>query len=39
MQHRRAMLNEVFWIPPRQVVDDITAPSLIVHGAKDTFGP
>jgi uncharacterized protein len=33
----RAMLNEVFWIHPRQVLGEITAPTLIIHGTKDTF--
>lgn len=37
VKHSRAMLNEVFWIHPWQVVEDITAPTLIVHGTKDTF--
>jgi hypothetical protein len=35
----RAMLNEVFWIDPRQVLGEITAPTLIIHGTKDTFVP
>jgi pimeloyl-ACP methyl ester carboxylesterase len=35
----RAMLNEVFWIHPRRVLGEITAPTLIVHGTKDTFVP
>jgi hypothetical protein len=35
----RAMLNEVFWIDPRQVLGDISAPTLIIHGTKDTFIP
>jgi pimeloyl-ACP methyl ester carboxylesterase len=33
----RAMLNEVFWITPKQVIGEITAPTLIVHGTEDTF--
>jgi uncharacterized protein len=37
VKHSRAMLNEVFWIQPWQVVGEITAPTLIVHGTKDTF--
>lgn len=37
VKHGRAMLNEVFWIKPWQVVEEITAPTLIVHGTKDTF--
>jgi hypothetical protein len=35
----RAMLNEVFWIDARQVLGEITAPTLIIHGTKDTFVP
>ncbi|GAB3901282.1 alpha/beta fold hydrolase [Kibdelosporangium lantanae] len=37
VKHGRAMLNEVFWIRPNEVLGDITAPTLIVHGTKDTF--
>lgn len=37
VNHGRAMLNEVFWIRPWQVVEEIIAPTLIVHGTKDTF--
>jgi uncharacterized protein len=33
----RPMLNEVFWIHPRKVLGQITAPTLIIHGTKDTF--
>jgi len=39
VKHGRAMLNEVFWIHPWQVIGEITAPTLIVHGTKDTFVP
>jgi hypothetical protein len=35
----RAMLNEVFWIQPRPALVEITAPTLIIHGTKDTFVP
>jgi uncharacterized protein len=35
----RAFLNEVFWISPFAVLGEITAPTLIVHGTKDTFVP
>lgn len=38
-KHGRALLNEVFWIKPHLVLDEITAPTLIVHGTKDTFIP
>lgn len=35
----RGMLNEAFWICPRRVLRQITAPVLIVHGTRDTFVP
>jgi uncharacterized protein len=35
----RAFLNEIFWISPFAVLGEITAPTLIVHGTKDTFVP
>lgn len=35
----RAFLNEVFWIRPLEVLDKITAPTLLVHGTQDTFVP
>ncbi|SDG18770.1 hypothetical protein SAMN05216553_10683 [Lentzea fradiae] len=35
----RAFLNEVFWIRPLDVLDKITAPTLLVHGTQDTFVP
>jgi pimeloyl-ACP methyl ester carboxylesterase len=37
--HSRAFLNEVFWIRPNDVIEEIQAPTLIVHGTKDTFVP
>lgn len=37
VKHGRALLNEVFWIRPHQVLGEITAPTLIVHGTEDTF--
>ncbi|MGH3795321.1 MAG: alpha/beta hydrolase [Pseudonocardiaceae bacterium] len=37
VKHGRAVLNEVFWIRPVAVLDEITVPTLIVHGTKDTF--
>lgn len=39
VKHGRAMLNEVFWIRPLDVVSEITTPTLIVHGTEDTFVP
>jgi uncharacterized protein len=35
----RALLNEAFWLHPRDVLGEITAPTLILHGTKDTFIP
>ncbi|WP_239310688.1 MULTISPECIES: alpha/beta hydrolase [unclassified Frankia] len=37
VRHGRAMLSEVFWIRPVEVLGETTAPTLIVHGTKDTF--
>lgn len=37
VKHGRALLNEVFWIQPHLVLGEIRAPTLIVHGTKDTF--
>lgn len=37
VKHGRAMLNEVFWIKPFEVLGEITSPTLIVHGTQDTF--
>ncbi|KPM50379.1 alpha/beta hydrolase [Frankia sp. R43] len=37
VRHGRAMLNEVFWIRPVEVLEEIAAPTLIVHGTADTF--
>jgi len=39
LRHGRAILNEVFWFTPLDVLDEITAPTLLVHGTKDTFVP
>lgn len=39
VKHGRAFLNEVFWIRPLDALDKITAPTLLVHGTKDTFVP
>jgi pimeloyl-ACP methyl ester carboxylesterase len=38
-RHGRALLNEVFWLQPHRVLGEIKAPTLIVHGTKDTFVP
>ena len=37
VKHGRAFLNEVFWINPFDMLGEIMAPTLIVHGTKDTF--
>ncbi|MGH8410809.1 MAG: dienelactone hydrolase family protein, partial [Pseudomonas sp.] len=35
----RSLLNELFYLQPYTVLSDIQAPTLIVHGTKDTFIP
>jgi hypothetical protein len=35
----RPLLNEVFYLQPDQAVANISRPTLIVHGTKDTFVP
>ncbi len=35
----RPLLNEVFYLQPHTVLGEIQAPTLIVHGTKDTFIP
>lgn len=39
LRHGRPLLNEVFWLSPLAVLGEITVPTLIVHGTKDTFVP
>jgi pimeloyl-ACP methyl ester carboxylesterase len=39
LRHGRPLLNEVFWFEPLTVLADVMAPTLIVHGTKDTFVP
>jgi alpha-beta hydrolase superfamily lysophospholipase len=39
LKHGRPILNEVFWLQPHTVLGEISAPTLIVHGTKDTFVP
>jgi alpha-beta hydrolase superfamily lysophospholipase len=39
LRHGRAIFNEVFWLRPDAVLEEISAPTLIVHGTKDTFVP
>jgi alpha-beta hydrolase superfamily lysophospholipase len=35
----RALLNEVFYIRPADVLGAVDAPTLVVHGTRDTFIP
>lgn len=39
LRHGRAIFNEVFWFPVQLPLAEIQAPTLIVHGTKDTFVP
>ncbi len=39
LKHGRPILNEVFWLHPYMALGEIEAPTLIVHGTKDTFVP
>jgi len=39
LRHGRPILNEVFWFEPLGVLGAIQAPTLVVHGTKDTFVP
>jgi uncharacterized protein len=39
LRHGRPILNEVFWFEPLAVLGAIEAPTLVVHGTKDTFVP
>jgi pimeloyl-ACP methyl ester carboxylesterase len=39
LRHGRPILNEVFWFEVLPVLRDIQAPTLVVHGTKDTFVP
>ena len=39
LRHGRPILNEVFWFEPLAVLGEIHAPTLVVHGTKDTFVP
>jgi hypothetical protein len=38
-RHGRAILNEVFWLLPHTVLREIAAPTMIVHGTRDTLVP
>ncbi|ORT47319.1 alpha/beta hydrolase, partial [Frankia sp. KB5] len=35
----RPLLNEIFYLRPDRELGAVTAPTLIVHGTKDTFIP
>ena len=39
LKHGRAIFNEVFWLKPNEILGEIQAPTLVVHGTKDTFVP
>lgn len=39
LKHGRAIYNEVFWLRPHEALGEVQAPTLIVHGTKDTFVP
>ncbi|WP_328917074.1 MULTISPECIES: alpha/beta hydrolase [unclassified Streptomyces] len=39
LKHGRPIFNEVFWLRPDEALGDVRAPTLIVHGTKDTFVP
>jgi uncharacterized protein len=39
LRHGRPLLNEAFWFEVLPALADIQAPTLVVHGTKDTFVP
>lgn len=39
LKHGRPMLNEAFWFDVLAMLPEIKAPTLIVHGTRDTFVP
>ncbi|MEV6363180.1 alpha/beta hydrolase [Nocardia asteroides] len=39
LRHGRPLLNEVFWLKPNEVLNEIEADTLIVHGSADTLVP
>ncbi|MCC9710206.1 alpha/beta hydrolase [Streptomyces sp. MNU76] len=39
LKHGRPIFNEVFWLRPHEALGDVEAPTLIVHGTKDTLVP
>lgn len=39
LRHGRAIFHEVFWFDLDEAIPQITAPTLLVHGTKDTLVP
>jgi uncharacterized protein len=39
LKHGRPILNEAFWFEVLALLPEITAPTLVIHGTKDTFVP
>lgn len=39
LRHGRPLLNEVFWLHPHEVLGEVQASTIIVHGTEDTFVP
>lgn len=39
LKHGRPIFNEVFWLRPHEALGGVVAPTLIVHGTKDTIVP
>jgi uncharacterized protein len=39
IRHGRAIFNEVFWFDLEAALGQITSPTLLVHGTRDTFVP
>jgi alpha-beta hydrolase superfamily lysophospholipase len=39
LRHGRAIFNEVFWLKPHEALSEIQAPTLVMHGTKDTLVP
>lgn len=39
LKHGRPIFNEVFWLRPHEALGGVAAPTLIMHGTKDTIVP
>lgn len=39
LKHGRPLINEVFWFDVLGVLGNVQAPTLVIHGTKDTFVP